>query len=256
MSRVARYALYLAPTPESPLGRFGSTVLGRDAASGAAIEGYAPPGYSSAEWRTITADARRYGFHATLKAPFRLGEDRSVDALEEAIADLARAHAPFSLGPLRVSTLAFGAGRGFVALTPSARSAPLAALEADALQKLDLFRAEMTEADRARRKPERLTDRKRELLERWGYPYVLDQFRLHFTLSNAVVDPTSLANALGADFARLVPDPDFRVDALALFVEAAPSAAFQVARRFALGPADGSVAPFALRPGSPGALGS
>ena len=39
-----RYAVYLAPPPESALWRFGSAVVGRDAASGEARSGFAPDG--------------------------------------------------------------------------------------------------------------------------------------------------------------------------------------------------------------------
>ena len=72
--RAARYAVYLAPEPTSALWRFGSRVIGRDAASGEAIFGYAPAGFDAASWRAATDEPRRYGFHATLKAPLRLRE--------------------------------------------------------------------------------------------------------------------------------------------------------------------------------------
>jgi Protein of unknown function (DUF1045) len=234
MSAAARYALYLAPPPESALHRFGARVLGRDAHSGATVKCYAPAGYDPALWRAMTGEARRYGFHATLKAPFRLSEGFRVEDLEAAVAALAHRHARFSAGPLQVSTLSFGAGGGFLALTPAARAPALAALEADAVQQLDCFRAPMTEAERLRRRPDRLTARQREMLDRWGYPHVLDQFRLHFTLSNAIAEPDALVRALAADFADEVGDPSYRVDELTLFVEDAPGAAFRAARRFAL----------------------
>lgn len=73
-----RYALYLAPPTESELWRFGSDVIGRDAMTGASCDGFALEGYPPASWRNMTSEPRRYGFHATLKAPFRRRVDLGV----------------------------------------------------------------------------------------------------------------------------------------------------------------------------------
>ena len=67
-----RYALYLTPPPDSDLWRFGCDVIGRDPVAGASCEGFSLEGYPPDSWRSMTSDARRYGFHATLKAPFSL----------------------------------------------------------------------------------------------------------------------------------------------------------------------------------------
>lgn len=229
----ARYALYLAPPPDSALWRFGCRVLGRDAATGEDLPGYAPKGYTPPAWREIAAEPRRYGFHATLKAPLRLAEGLSAEAFEAALAALASQTRAFDLGALHVSVLKTGdSDIGFVALTP-ARSAELSALEAHALRELDRFRAPPTEAEIARRRPERLSPRQREYLAAYGYPYVLEEFRLHFTLSGAVRKPERLAEKLAADFAREVSDPSFSVDALVLF-EQREGGDFFVRRRFRL----------------------
>jgi 2'-5' RNA ligase len=230
-----RYAVYLTPPPESALWRFGSRALGRDAATGDAIEGYAPEGFSWEVWRDIAAEPRRYGFHATLKAPFRLRAGRTLYELEAAIAALAAKFSAFDIGALRASTLG-GDDFGFVALTPSKRSAELAALESLALRELDGFRADPSEAEISRRRPDRLSERQRENLTNWGYPYVLEEFRLHFTLTGAVASPEALRTALAEDFAREVAEPNFVVDALVLF-EQDEGAPFRIRRRFPLGAA-------------------
>ena len=228
-----RYAVYLAPPSDSPLARFGARVLGRDAESGETIAGYAPPGFAPGDWRALSCEPRRYGFHATLKAPFRLRDDASPADLQAALAAQATPWAPFSLGPLDVSIVRFAEGPGFVALTPRAPSAALAALEAALVHGLDALRAPLTAAEIARRRPERLSPRQRDYLGRFGYPFVLDEFRLHFTLSNALAEPEKIAAGLKADFARDVADPEFPVDALALFVEDEAGGDFRLARRFA-----------------------
>lgn len=230
----SRYAIYLAPPPDSPLWRFGSRALGRDAATGESLEGFAPDGDSPQAWAAVAEEPRRYGFHATLKAPFRLREGRTRAELVAALAALAKDVRAFDLGPLRVSTLRpEGGDVGFVALTPAAPSPDLTSLEARVLRDLDPFRAPPTEADIARRRPDLLSPRQRDHLDAWGYPYVLEEFRLHFTLSGAVAAPEALAAKLALEFARAAPDPGFRVDALVLF-EQADGAPFRIAERFPL----------------------
>jgi hypothetical protein len=229
-----RYAVYLAPPPESALWRFGSAVVGRDAASGEARRGFAPDGFDAAAWRSMTTEPRRYGFHATIKAPFRLADDASPSDLSAALTELAREWRPFAAGPLAVSTLALGEAGAFVALTPSAPAREIAWLEERVVRGLDSFRAPLNEAERARRDPARLTARQRESFEHWGYPYALAEFRLHFTLTNAVDDAEPIAETLAREFAGRVADPELVVDALALFVQK-PDGDFVIDQRFPLG---------------------
>lgn len=232
MTPAARYAIYLAPPPDSALWRFGSDVIGRDAASGAPSAPFALEGFNAERWRGMTAEPRRYGFHATIKAPFRLRENERFEDLCEAAATLAAAQAPFELRPLRISTIAPGADRAFVAVTPSTRSEALARLESEVVRALDRFRAPLTEAERARRNPERLSPRQRDLLERWGYPYALEEFRAHFTLTDAITDFAPVAAALAREFARRVAPPSLTVDALVLFAQLQPGGDFTILSRF------------------------
>jgi len=229
-----RYAVYLAPPPESALWRFGSAVVGRDAASGEALLGFAPDGFDAAAWRGMTTDPRRYGFHATIKAPFRLAEEANRTELSATLAELARQSQPFAAGPLAVSTLALGETGAFVALTPAAPSPEIARLEERIVRDLDPLRAPLNDAERAWRDPARLTARQRESFERWGYPYALADFRLHFTLTNAVDDAERVAETLAREFAKRVADPELIVDALALFVQK-PDGEFVIDQRFPLG---------------------
>jgi hypothetical protein len=218
-----RYAVYLAPPPESALWRFGSAVVGRDAASGETRLGFAPDGFDAAAWRSMTTEA-----------PFRLADDASPSDLSGALAELAREGRPFAAGPLAVSTLALGEAGAFVALTQPAPAPEIARLEERVVRGLDSFRAPPNEAERARRDPARLTARQRESFERWGYPYALAEFRLHFTLTNAVDDAERIAETLAREFAGRVADPELVVDALALFVQK-PDGDFVIDQRFPLG---------------------
>jgi 2'-5' RNA ligase len=72
---------------------------------------------------------------------------------------------------------------GFIAVIPAEPAAELQQLAADCVRDFDSFRPPLTAEDRARRKPEKLTERQREYLDRWGYPYVMEEFRFHMTLT-------------------------------------------------------------------------
>jgi putative phosphonate metabolism protein len=228
----ARYAVYLAPAPDSALWRFGSRVLGRDAATGEAVHGFAPAGSSLETWRALTAEPRRYGFHATLKAPFQLKEGHTREELEDALAQVAASTPAFDLGPLEVVALTF-AGGAFVALTPVRAPPALRELEARAVRELDVFRSPPNEAESKRRNLQRLTPRQREHLDAWGYPYVLDEFRPHFTLTGALATSADAIAPLAEAFAASVSNNEFRVDALALFVQE-EGGEFHVVKRFCL----------------------
>jgi putative phosphonate metabolism protein len=220
-----RVALYWAPRIDDPLHRLGSGWLGRDAETGATLPQPALPGLDMAE---ITADARGYGLHATLKPPFRIAT--SWQAMRAAAMELAARTRPFALPPLRLAE-----HHGFLALLEAGKSAALQAFCDDCVTALDPHRAPPTEAEIARRNPARMTERQRAHLERWGYHYVFEEWWFHVTLTRrlteaerAIVQP-ALAAHLGD-----VPAQPRRVTELCLFTQAAPGAPFLVAERLPL----------------------
>ena len=229
-----RYALYLAPPTESELWRFGCDVIGRDAMTGASCNGFAPEGYPPDPWRNMTSEPRRYGFHATLKAPFRLRVDLNVADLIDSVAEFAYKFAPFDAGELYVGAIATGEGRAFVVLKPQGALKELRSFEGSVVRALDPMRAPLTDGERQRRRSARLTPRQAYYLDAWGYPYVLDEFRPHFTLTNAILDADSGARSLEREFRRRVASHALRVDALTLFAESEPGGEFKILRRFPL----------------------
>lgn len=231
----SRYALYLTPPPDSDLWRFGCDIIGRDAATGGLRDGFAPEGYELEAWRQLTSEPRRYGFHATLKAPFRLRADLDVVDLMDRVAAFARTFQPFEAGELQVGAIPTADGRAFCVLKPAAAAKALHALERGVVRRLDMLRAPMTAAERRRTEGSRLTPRQRYYLDAWGRPYVLDEFRPHFTLTNAVADPDRMAKALEWEFNLRVPSRMLLVDALTLFGESEPGGDFTILRRFPLG---------------------
>lgn len=227
--RGPRYAIYYAPSPESPLWTFGSAVLGYDAATGQRRPPLAPAGVSVTDWEAMTAAPRRYGFHATLKAPFRLAEGVEENDLIEAGHAFARRRRGFSLPELSVENL-----EGFVALSPVGPSGELDALAAGCLEAFERFRAPLGEAEVAHRMSAPLTDRQRAALSRWGYPYVLEDFHFHMTLTGQL--PSGIAQSVAEGLADLYAEhaggAQIRVDALTLYVEESPEEGFRIVERF------------------------
>jgi putative phosphonate metabolism protein len=218
-----RYAIYYAPAVDSAWWRFGAGWLGWDAQRGAAVPQATPPEFSEAQFHALTTEPRRYGFHATLKAPFRLGPRVSERLLHERVQALARRLAPVSIGAVEPVMLA-----DFVALVPVQRRPAVDSLAARCVMELDDLRAPLTEAELARRNPAQLDAAERDMLQRYGYPYVLGLFRLHFTLSGRV-DPVTAgllvhrARQLAAPLNETAP---LQLDRLCIFRENHPGAPF------------------------------
>ncbi|HEY1864601.1 MAG TPA: DUF1045 domain-containing protein [Roseiarcus sp.] len=230
-----RYALYLTPPPDSDLWRFGCDVIGRDALTGASCEGFSLEGYPSDSWRSMTSDPRRYGFHATLKAPFPLRLDLEIADLFDCVAEFARKQSPFDAGELSVGVIKAGHGLAFVALKPEGGLKELRSFEANIVRGLDRLRAPLVESRREYRGSERMTPRQAYYLDAWGYPYVLDEFDPHFTLTNAVPDADRVARLLEWEFGLRVAARTLHVDALTLFEQNEPLGEFRILRRFPLG---------------------
>jgi hypothetical protein len=237
-----RYAVYLAPA--GPYKETGSRWLGRCEDSGLALVRTPQDDPRIDAW---TAEPRHYGLHATLKPPFRLAPGTRANALDAAMRQLARGQAPFA-APLELRAL-----RGFLAwcLKDDAQApadmaqvftaqARMQALADQAVRDLDQFRAPPTPAEIARRRPDTLSTRQRQMLEQWGYPYVLDTFTFHMTLTGHLseTDLPQAQQALherGADAAEL---PPMQVQAASVYVQPVPDAPFVVARHYAF---DGSM---------------
>lgn len=163
--------------------------------------------------REITAEPRRYGFHGTIRAPFRLADGVDDDLIRSKVAVLAARLPPVTCDGLRLDVL-----DGFVALTPTDCEAALFALGAAVVEGTNILRAPLTEAEIARRRPGRLSPRQRELLDIWGYPHVMEEFRFHLTLTDRLENPEPVRAALEGYFAPVLPRP-FVIEDLCLFGE-------------------------------------
>jgi putative phosphonate metabolism protein len=201
----SRFAIYYVP-PAGALTEFGASWLGWDVIAGCDARQPDVPGLND-----ITMTPRKYGFHGTLKPPFRLTDGRAFDDLHRATADMAGRVAPGVSDGLDLTVM----GR-FLALTPRGDTAGLRAVAEACVRDLDGFRAAPTDAELARRRKSNLTARQDALLVQWGYPYVMEEFRFHITLSGGL--PKEVVAAWTRTVADHLPDlpTPFVIDQIAL----------------------------------------
>ncbi|SMG57988.1 DUF1045 domain-containing protein [Paraburkholderia susongensis] len=225
-STQARFAVYYAPSRESAWWQAGSAWLGRDAQSGERCAPPQPPGLARA-LAELTDAPRRYGWHGTLVAPFRLADGLTHDDVLAKASAWALTQRAFAL-PVEAATLG-----DFVALRPAGShgEARMREVAASALQALDALRAQPSAADLARRLAAPLSERQRSLLLQWGYPYVFDEFRFHMTLSNSLADAGERATLLAWWRQRTPALGPLMIDHAALFVEPAPGEPFVLWQR-------------------------
>lgn len=219
-----RYAIYFAPAKESPWWTFGAHWLGRNEFDDTPLAALKTLKMTLDAWTDVTAEPRHYGFHATLKAPFRLRDGGSFHDLVERMQTLAAKLAPVPLGSLEVLSLG-----NFVALVPKHTPANLQSLADTCVMDLDDLRAPLSEQDLARRQVRRLDAREMVLLHQYGYPYVLERFRFHFTLTGSVVQPTQqrVVQEVRAQVSHMNTVAPLVLDRLCLFMEPRLGASFK-----------------------------
>ena len=259
-----RYAIYYAPPVDSPWWLAGSHWLGRCAATGNVLGQPRVPGFSPEAFAAVTAAPRRYGWHATLKAPFALAEGAYLKQLFAVLDDLAGALSAFDMPTLRVKRL-----DDFLALVPNPRvlhapeggwakrSAPCPPPAAQApplpaqnalpthllegiarvcVQELTPLAAPLTAAELKRRRQAPLTAAQDALLVRWGYPYVMEEFRFHCSLTGSLkgldLEQIQVLQHTAEDVFHVLPPSRF--DSLALFEEPEPGADFRLVQHFGL----------------------
>ncbi len=119
---------------------------------------------------------------------------------------------------------------------PHSLHPPLQIFAASVVEAFEPFRAPLSDADIARRRPERLTEAQRKNLATWGYPYVMDEFRFHMTLTTQV--EAEHASPVGAELRHrfgAYEGVPLAIDGLALFVETARGEPFTIHRWQPLG---------------------
>ena len=224
MTGLPRYAIYFAAGADNALSRFGAELLGYDAYTDDEVSFPQGTLHVAPDWRDITSDPRKYGFHGTLKAPMALAPGNTEAELVAACATFAS-----KARPIPVIRPVVDAISGFIAVVPADPVDALQQLAADCVRDFDSFRPALTAEDRARRKPEKLSERQREYLDRWGYPYVMEEFHFHMTLTGRLDAERRgpILEMLRARFAELALDT-LEIDRIALFRQDDARARFRI----------------------------
>jgi putative phosphonate metabolism protein len=207
----ARYAIYYTPAPESALWRLGSAWFGRDSYTDTTVPRPNTPEISDVDLDEAIIKPARYGFHATLFAPFELAPACDEAELSESFASFCGDWSALSAN-LEVNRL-----HDFLALISPEQTPALDALAAACVHQFDRFRAPLSDFDITRRDTPALSAQERILLKRWGYPHVLEAFRFHLSLTGALPDSSikRLQPVLTSLFAETIKSPT-AVDGLTL----------------------------------------
>lgn len=230
-----RYAVYFAPTPGTLGWLAGSHWLGRCAAQLQPLPQLDIHGVAPADLQRLTAAPRRYGWHATLKAPFALAPDADWLALHHAVQQVASSLKPFAMPPMQVQRI-----DDFLALVPMPSHPANAAIDeaaAACVTQLHPLAAPLSSSELARRRAVGLTSRQDELLQRWGYPFVLEEFRFHMSLTGplSLADENTQALVLDAAQQFFSDLPTLQFNHLAIFAEPTPGADFVLLDHLELG---------------------
>jgi putative phosphonate metabolism protein len=227
-----RFAIYFVPAAGSALYRFGAAVLGYDCYTGEDVERLPDRGLTQAEWAALTAEPRRYGFHATLKAPFRL---RAGLDPEDLLASVRKLAASIPTAPTLEPVV--GLIGGFVAIVPATQSPALDRLAAECVTAFERYRLPMSAQERDRRLAAGLSPHHAANLDRFGYPYVFEEFRFHMTLTGRIGPDRRAAvhSLLQSQFARACGHGTIQLNRLALVRQDHSDTSFRVIGHAALG---------------------
>ena len=139
--------------------------------------------------------------------------------------------------PITVPSIVLAELSDFLALVPAARSADLNDLADRCVVEFDEFRRPAGDEELARRRASDLSPRQDQLLVRWGYPYVLEEWRFHLTLTGRLPDVAerkAVKELLAQRFSGFLDRP-LQIRDLCIFRQSTPDRPFTVLARFRLG---------------------
>jgi putative phosphonate metabolism protein len=211
-----RYAIYFAPEEGSSLDTFGQTWLGRDTRGCKTLTQPRLAGVSPQRLLDIVSAPALYGFHGTLKPPFFLSKPVLEIRLFQDIARFASEEIPFFLPKLHLVQMG-----SFLALMPAESCPALNRLANQCVRRFDFYRRPASIAEKNRRRKAGLNVNQEQYLQQWGYPYVMDEYRFHLTLTGPMTNPILAGNvkkALSGLLSEIELDA-IRFESICLFVQ-------------------------------------
>ena len=176
--KISRYSIYYVP--DGPLGKFGASRLGWDIQA----REFVPLLHienNKIDLSKITEEPRKYGFHGTLKAPFRLNSQKTEKELIADFEEFCRNQPSVCSEKLVLTIIG-----NFIALAPAKQSERISQLAQNCVTFFDHYRAPLNKKELARKQKKTLTSYQQEMLSRWGYPYVFKDFKFHLTLTGKI----------------------------------------------------------------------
>jgi hypothetical protein len=230
-SSFARYAIYYTPQPGTALAAFGRSWFGR-ANDGATLQAFSDAGLAGTSFAKIAAAPGRYtGLHALFRAPFALRDGVGPEALKSRLINFVARRKPVETGPLTLSR----AGRSLV-LRPVESTPALEWLAAQCVGAFEDFAAPPTDVERGEYACPVLSDYQRLLLESFGDPYVLSEYRFAITLTGPL-DAAHLERVAQALWPVLeeICGAGVTVDGLSLFGDSGGRPPMRLIGRYRLG---------------------
>jgi hypothetical protein len=227
----ARYAIYFTPQPGTALAAFGRSWFGR-ANDGITLQAFSDAGLSGTSFAKIAAAPGRYtGLHALFRAPFALREGMGSEALKSRLITFAARRKPVETGPLTLSR----AGR-FLVLRPVEATPALEWLAAQCVGAFEDFAAPPSDTEREEHASPHLSEYQRLLLESFGDPFVLSEYRFAITLTGPL-DAAHLERVAQALWPVLeeICASGVTVDGLSLFGDSGGRTPMRLVGRYRLG---------------------
>lgn len=227
-----RFALYFTPNSNSLLYQIASNWLQYDAYMENSFESFSSGKVflDCTVYENHIKNASKYGFHATLKPPFRLKENQTQEQLIQAISSFCLKNQAIACGKLQLTTLG-----NFIALVLEKSCPQLNKLAQQCVETFEPFRAELNSQEIQKRNPEQLTKRQQILFKQWGYPYVDDEYRFHLTLTDQMhTEQLAVVKKHLQELFLPELDKDLRVDAIHLFHQENSQSRFKIIRSFPL----------------------
>jgi hypothetical protein len=230
-SSYSRYAIYYTPQPGTALAAFGRSWFGR-ANDGVTLQAFSDDGLAGTSFVKLAATPGRYtGLHALVRAPFAPRDGIGLDAIKTRLITFAQRRKPVATGPLTLAR----SGR-FLVLRPVEPAPALDWLAAQCVAAFEDFAAAPGDTERAEFASPQLSDYQRLLLESFGDPYVLSEYRFSITLTGPLDAPhlERVSQALWPVLEEICAT-GVTVDGLSLFGDAGGRTPMRLIGRYHLG---------------------
>ena len=188
MKKYSRYAIYYAPPKESSLEEFGRYWFGWDPLNAKLINNKQRINYLNRfgikNLKNIDKNvliAKKYGFHGTLIPPFKLNKNYSTNKLFKKTDEIAKKFKKFKFYKFKLKKI-----NNFYAFVQNKKNSNINKISNRLVKELFKFRSPLTKKEIDKRNPSKLSKLQLNILHKWGYPYLMSEFKFHMTIASEV----------------------------------------------------------------------